>query len=167
MEPHRASDEAEPENPRMGEKEACYESLKRAAGARTPPTRHPASQLPIAVAYFLFLVSTEKLMKGQVTSFADMRLLEAKLAKAGSVIRDQTDSIVGYSERNAKLTTMLEQQKKLLTSLEFDVKATQTMCNCIKESLTAFGERVLAGTCYASSNDPVDSVLLLSSLLSE
>jgi hypothetical protein len=27
-----ASDDGEPENPRMGEKEACYESLKKAAG---------------------------------------------------------------------------------------------------------------------------------------
>lgn len=120
MEPSRDKDcgggDGEPENPRtVGEKEACYESLKRAA---------------------------EKLMKGQVTSHTDMRLLEHKLSKSEGIIRDQADCIAKYSERNVKLTTMLEHQQKLLSSLEFEVKTTQTMCNCIKETVTTFGERV-------------------------
>jgi hypothetical protein len=91
-------------------------------------------------------------MKGQVTSFTDMRLLETKLNKAEGIIKDQTDVIAKYSERNVKLTTMLEHQQKLLSSLEFEVKATQTMCNCIKEAVSTFGERVHTGTLPSSTS---------------
>lgn len=94
-----------------------------------------------------FPYNTEMLIKGQVASVADTRLLEMKLNKAESLIRDQAEAIAKYSERNIKLTTMLEQHQKLLVSIEFDIKANQTMCNCIKESLNAFNERVLTGTC--------------------
>jgi hypothetical protein len=145
MEPTRSKkdfggDDGEPENPRtVGEKEACYESLKRAAG--TFLVSFVVRQLCSGRTFY----TTEKLMKGQVTSFTDMKLLESKLSKSESTIRDQADSISKYSERNVKLTTMLEHQQKLLSSLEFEVKATHTMCNCIKETVSTFGERVQLG----------------------
>ncbi len=103
-------------------------------------------------------------MKGQVTSHTDMRLLENKLSKSEGIIRDQADCIAKYSERNVKLTTMLEHQQKLLSSLEFEVKATQTMCNCIKETVTTFGERVQSGTAPSSrfSRAAVSNFLLRS-----
>jgi len=84
-------------------------------------------------------------MKGQVASFADMKMLETKLNKAEGVIKEQSSTIAKYSERNVKLTTMLEHQQKLLSSLEFEVKATHTMCNCLKETVAKFGEQVHLG----------------------
>lgn len=56
------------------------------------------------------------------------------MRRAEAIIKQQGEELEKYISENSTLAAILEHQEKTLATLEFECKATQTMCNSVKVS---------------------------------